>query len=227
MARPSFLASLPKFQRGGFWLFVVALVASAVLADQPAAAALTLGHGFAAGQLWQPLSAVFLYPDGALGGLVGTLILQWFVGGHLEALWGTARYLTLCLSAAVLGYLVLGLIGLGVPGALVIPQGGTTPADLAAVIGFGVVYARQPVQLFGALPLTGRGLAALLAGVIILAPLIREGWPGSVPLAVAAALAALLAWRWRPAMDSGKVAAHGGKSRPRHLRVVKDPRLLN
>lgn len=228
MARSSFLSSLPKFHRGGFWLFIAALVASATLADQPVAADLVLGRPFADRlALWQPLSAVVVFPNGSLGGLVGTLLIQWFVGGHLEARWGTRRYLTYILACAVLGYLVLGLVGLAVPSALVIAQGGTAPADLAAVVGFGVVYARQPVQLFGALPLTGRGLAALLVAVMVLAPLLREGWPGSLPLAVAAALAWLWAWRWRPSADSGKVAARGSR-RPRHLRVVKTPpKLLN
>ena len=228
MARSSFLSSLPKFHRGGFWLFIAALVASATLADQPVAADLVLGRPFADRlALWQPLSAVLVFPNGSLGGLVGTLLIQWFVGGHLEARWGTRRYLTYILACAVLGYLVLGLVGLAVPAALVIAQGGTAPADLAAVVGFGVVYARQPVQLFGALPITGRGLAALLVAVMVLAPLLREGWPGSLPLAVAAALAWLWAWRWRPSADSGKVAARGSR-RPRHLRVVKTPaKLLN
>lgn len=228
MARSSFLSALPKFQRGGFWLFIAALITSALLADQPVADRLTLGRPFADSlALWQPLSAVLVFPNGSLGGLVGTLLLQWFVGGHLEARWGTARYLTFILGAAVFGYLVLGLVGLGVPAALAWPQGGTTPADLAAVVGFGVVHARQPVQLFGALPITGRGLAGILAAVMILAPLIRESWPGAVHLAAAAALAWLLAWRWRPSADSGKVAPRAGGRRPRHLQVVKAPKLLN
>jgi membrane associated rhomboid family serine protease len=233
VARSSVFASLPKFQRGCFWLFVVSLVVSALLADQPIAASLTLGRPFADSlALWQPVSAVVMYPDGGLGGLVGTLILQWFIGGDVEARWGTRRYLTFVLACAVAGYLVLGLIGLGVPAALAWPHGGTAPADVAAIVGFGVIHGRRPVQLFGALPITGRGLAGILAAVIVLAPLIREGWPGSVPLAVAAALAALLAWRWRPSADSGKVGPRSpprsAGRRPNHLRVVKPPpKLLN
>ena len=229
MARPSIIAGLPKFQRGGFWLFVVAAAASALIADQPLAADLTLNHRFLTDlALWQPLSATFVFPEGQLGGLIGTFAIQWFIGSHLEATWGVRRYLTLVLGAAVIGYLALALLGLAAPGALMFPSGGTGPADLAAVIGFGVILGRQPVQLFGALPLSARGLAALLAALMLLSPLLRGHWPQAIPAAVAALAALLLASRWRSPPTSGKVAARG--ARPRHLKVVdagRRDKLLN
>lgn len=231
VARPSILAGLPKFQPGGFWLFVLAAVASALVADQPLAASLTLNAGFFADlALWQPLSAIFVFPEGQLGGLIGTLVLQWFVGGHLEAIWGPRRYLALVLGGAALGYLALALLGLAVPGALWLPSGGTAPVDLAAVVGFGVIFGRQPVQLFGALPISARGLAALVAALLLVGPLLRGHWPQAVPAAVAALFALLLASRWRSPPSSGKVAARGGGRRPRHLKVVdagRRDKLLN
>lgn len=231
VARPSVFAGLPKFQRGGFWLFVVAAAASALLADHPLARELTLNARFVADlALWQPLSAIVLYPEGQLGGLIGTLLIQWFVGSHLEAIWGTRRYLGLVLGAAALGYLALALLGLVVPAALLFPTGGTTPADLAAVVGFGVVFGRQPVQLFGALPISARGLAGLAAALMLLGPLLRGQWPQAVPIAVAALGALLLASRWRSPPSSGKVAPRAGGRRPRHLKVVdagRRDKLLN
>ena len=120
VARPSILAGLPKFAPGSFWLFVVATAASALIADQPLARDLTLNAGFFTRlELWQPLSAIVVYPEGQLGGLIGTLAIQWFIGSHLEAIWGVRRYLGLVLGAAALGYLALALLGLVVPGALV------------------------------------------------------------------------------------------------------------
>lgn len=230
-------ANLPKFHRGGFWLFIVAAATSALLADHPLAAQLTLNGHFARDlALWQPVSAIFLYPEGHLGGLIGTFLLQWFIGGHLEERWGTARYLTFVLGAAALGYLVTGLLGLVVPavfgppelidaaarlaGVLEFSMGGTLPADLAAVVGFGVVYGRQPVQLFGALPISARALAGLVTALMLLGPLLRGAWPQAVPVAVAALCALGLAWRWRTPPSSGKVAARKGGRRPRHLQVV-------
>ncbi len=227
VARPSILANLPKFHRGGFWLLVVAAAASALLSDHPLAGALTLNHGFLERALWQPLTAVLVYPDGQLGGLLGTLFLQWFIGGHVEERWGTPRYLTLVLGSATAGYLALALLGLAVPQALGLPQGGTLPADVAATVAFGVLHARQPVQLFGALPLSGRGLAALVTALMLLGPLLRGNWPSAVIIAVAALCGLLLAWRWRSPGSSGKVSARAGARRPRHLKVVDKPPLLN
>lgn len=231
VARPSILAGLPKFAPGSFWLFVVATAASALIADQPLARDLTLNAGFFTRlELWQPLSAIVVYPEGQLGGLIGTLAIQWFIGSHLEAIWGVRRYLGLVLGAAALGYLALALLGLVVPGALLGMSGGTTPADLAAVIGFGVMFGRQPVQLFGALPISARGLAGLVAALMLLGPLLRGHWPQAVPVGVAALAALLLAARWRSPPSSGKVAARGGVRRPRHLKVVdagKRDKLLN
>lgn len=225
----SILSGVPKFQRGGFWLFVVALIASALLADQPIAASIVLGRPFAEQlALWQPISAVLMFPNGELAGLISTFLLQWFVAGHLEARWGTARYLTFALASAVFGYLALALVGLAVPAALAVPHGGTMPADLAAVVGFGVLYGRTPVQLFGALPISARTFAGILVGILVAAPLLRGSWQSAIPLAAAAALAWLLARRWRPSADSGKVTPRGNKPRPRHLHVVQPPaKLLN
>jgi membrane associated rhomboid family serine protease len=222
VARSSILAGLPKFTRGGFWLLVIAASASALLADHPLAGQFLLNGRFTAElALWQPLSAVLLYPDGQLGGLIGTLLIQWFIGGRLEELWGTSRYLTFILAAAVLGYLAAGLLGLAVPAALAYPLGGTLPADLAAVVGFGVLFNRQPLQLFGALPISARGLAGLVIALSLLGPLLRGAWPMTIPLAVAALCALALAWRWRTPPSSGKVATRAGKPRKNHLRVVK------
>lgn len=216
------LSALPRFQRGAFGLFVVATALSAFVSDLPAAGRLLLGRPFLDDlALWQPLSAALLYPDGRLAGLFGTLAVQWFVGSPVEARVGTARYLGLVLGCAALGYLALGLLGLAVPEALLVAQGGATPADLAAATAFGVLFAGQTLSLFGALPLKSQGLAALVVGLALVGPLVRGDWPAAVPGLFAALAAMLVARRWRAPASSGKVGPRrGGGKRPRHLRVV-------
>lgn len=217
------LHALPRFRRGGFWLFVAVAACSAFLADQPVAARLHLGPPFARDlALWQPLTAPFMYPDGQLTGLIGTAILQWFVGGPVEGRLGTARYVGLVLGCAVLGYLALGLLGLAVPEALARPHGGAVPADIAAVAAFGLLFAREPVSVFGLLPVTARGFAVVVALLMLVGPLLRDGWTGLVPGAVALGVSALVVRRWQKPAASGKVAPRkgGGGKRPRHLRIV-------
>lgn len=218
-------SALPRFGRGSFWLFVVVAAASAFVSDLPVARLLHLGSPFASElALWQPLTAPFLFPEGQLGGLVGTGLLQWFVGSPVEARLGTARYLGLVLGCAALGYLALGLVGLAVPAALAHPLGGSLPVDLAALAAFGLLFAREPVSVFGVLPVTARGFAGVAAALLVLGPLLRDGWPAAVPGLVAGLAALLVVRRWRKAPPSGKVAPRGGGKapgkRPRHLRIV-------
>lgn len=221
MSSPS-LSALPRFGRASFWLFLVAAATSAFVADLPLARALELGPAFVAElALWQPLSAPFLFPDGTMGGLIATALLQWFVGSPVEARLGSARYLGLVLGSAVLGYLGLGLLGFALPAALAVPQGGTSPLDAAALAAFAVLFARQPVALFGLLPLTSRSFAAVALGLLLLGQGARDGWPALVPVTLAAACALLLARRWQSGPASGKVPPRGGpRPRPRHLRIV-------
>lgn len=218
---PSPLSALPRFRPGSFWLFVVAAATSAFVADLPVAGLLVLGPPFAdALALWQPLTAPFLFPEGQLAGLIGTALLQWFVGSAVEARLGIARYLAVVLGGAVLGYLVLGLVGLAVPAALAGPHGGTTPVDLAALALFGLLFAREPVSILSLLPLTARSFAAVAGALLLLGPLLRGGWPEIVPGLVAAGFALALGRRWQKPRASGKVAPRGGGKRPRHLKIV-------
>ncbi|WP_434418625.1 hypothetical protein [Nannocystis pusilla] len=216
-------ANLPRFRPGSFWLLVAATAASAFVSDLPVARLLLLGAPFVSEPApWQPLTAPFLFPEGQLAGLIGTGLLQWLVGSRVEGRFGTARYLGLVLGAAVLGYLVLGLVGLAVPAALAAPHGGTTPVDIAAVVAFGVLFARDPMALFGALPITARSFAGVVVALLLLGPLLRDGWPAIVPGLVAAGLALVLVRRWQKRPASGKVGPRkgGGGKRPRHLRIV-------
>jgi membrane associated rhomboid family serine protease len=216
-------ANLPRFRPASFWLLVVATATSGFVSDLPLADRLLLGPSFVADPApWQPLTAPFLFPDGQLAGLIGTALLQWFVGSRVEARLGPARYLGLVLGGAVLGYLALGLVGLAVPAALAVPHGGTVPIDIAAVVAFGVLFARDPLALFGLLPITARSFAGVAVALLLLGPLLRGGWPDIVPGLVAAGLALVVTRRWQKRPASGKVGPRkASKSkRPRHLRIV-------
>lgn len=225
-------ARLPKFHKGAFTLFILALLPSAILGDQPVAAQLTLSPaGIAEGKgLWQPLTASFMFPDGDMFGLVGTLVVQWFVGGMLEGFWGTRRYVAFALGCGVAGYVAAAALGpLGVVDASV-RLGGATPMDLAAVVAFGVVFGKRPLQVLGVLPLSSRTLAALICVLSLISPLARgEPWPKVVPWAVAMLAALVVTTQpWRRLSSSGKVGGRRRSKKRSHLKVVRpDDQLLN
>jgi membrane associated rhomboid family serine protease len=230
---PSGLA-LPPIRSGGFAIVVAAAIASGLLADQPLGRALVLDTAAPlATQWWTAVTANLVFPEGQLGGLLGTLVLQWMIGGALESFWGTRRYVLFTIGCGVLGHAALlavaaALAAAGSPVPAVV-VGGTLAMDVAVAVGFGVVFARTPVMLFAVLPLQGRGVGWLVAGLALAGPLLRGApWTAVVPTAVAA-LAALL-WTtqpWRGIGNAGKLQRRSRSARPRHLQVVRSQDLLN
>ena len=225
-----FLSSLPKFRRGAFGLFIIAAICSALLADQPVAQQLTLTPGalLQGESLWAPITANFLFQEGNLAYLLGTLFIQWFIASELEGFWGMRKYLLLVLGCGTAGYTASVALALAIPTVATTTVGGTTAMDLAAVAAFGVVFGKRPLRLLGALPLSSRGAAILVIVLYILGPLARGApWPVVLPWIVAMLGAVLVTTQpWRRMRDSGKLG--GSKKRKSHLRVVPpDPELLN
>ncbi len=231
VARPSPFASLPKFRRGSFALFLTAVVMSAMLADRPVAQHLLLlpgnvlqGHDF-----WTPITANVMFAPDSLVGLVGTVVIQWFIGSELEGFWGTKKYLMLVVGAGIAGHVASVLLALLSPTVATTLLGGTSAMDMAAVTAFGFVFGDRPLRLLAAIPLKARGLAALIVGLSVLGPIFRgEDWPEVVPMLVAIAIAAAVTTQpWRRLRDSGKLGG-SKKAKNRHLRVVRpDSELLN
>jgi membrane associated rhomboid family serine protease len=224
-------SSLPKFRRGAFGLFILAAIVSALLADQPIAQQLTLTPSMllSGEALWAPLTANFVFQDGELAYLLGTLFIQWFMGSELEGFWGIRKYLLLVIGCGVAGHLVSVALALFIPDVAATTVGGTTAMDLAAVAAFAVVFGKRPLRLLGALPLSSRGLAILVIVLSVVGPLARGApWPVVLPWIVAMLSAVLVTTQpWRRMRDSGKLGG-SRKKRKSHLRVVPpDPELLN
>lgn len=223
------LARLPRFRRGAFSIFLITAICSALLADQPIAADLLLlpSRVLAGETLWSPLTALFMFPNGSVGLVLGTLFVQWLVGGQLEDFWGTKKYLGFVIGCALFGHAVsVGLAAL-VGDVASTPLGGATAMDLAAVSAFGVVFGKRPLSLAGVVPLSSRGLAALIAALTVVSPLVRGApWPVVLPwLAAIAAALAVTTQPWRRLRSSGKL---GGRKNGRrsHLKVVRPDRTL-
>jgi len=202
-----------------------------MLADQPVSQQLLLlpGNVLQGQAVWSPITANIIFPNGALAGLIGTAVIQWFIGSELEGFWGTKKYLLLVVGAGIAGHLASVLLALLSPTVAVTQLGGTAAIDMAAVTAFGFVFADRPLRLLAAIPLKAKGLAALIIGLSVLGPLFRGGaWPEVVPMLVAIAIAAAVTTQpWRRLRDSGKLGG-SKKAKKRHLRVVRpDPELLN
>lgn len=162
----------------------------------------TPANVFVHGRVWTLATGVFVEPK-MLALLLHALVMWMFVP-TLERFWGTGRFYRFVAITSLVGTAVGCGVGYALGGLYLHAMvGGLDPFIYAAIVAFGIVYARQPVQFFGVLPLTGRqlmyGILAFLALSIVLSDPPR--WPdGAAYTAAMLAAAILTSKRWSPAL---------------------------
>jgi membrane associated rhomboid family serine protease len=158
----------------------------------------TPANVFVHGRVWTLASGVFVERDPVP--LLLHALVMWMFVPTLERFWGSARFyrfvaITSLVATAVgcgFGYLI-GDLGTAVSG--------LDPFIYAAIVAFGIVYARQPVQFFGVLPLTGRQLMYGILAFLVLSIVLSQRWTHGVAYAAAMLAAAILtSKRWSPAL---------------------------
>jgi membrane associated rhomboid family serine protease len=170
-------------------------------------------------RVWTLATSPFL-ETGFINLLLHGLMLWMFIP-TLERFWGTARFYRFFAITSLVGTLAGTLTGLATGHN--IPIFGLSPFIYASVVAYGIVYARQQVQFFGVLPLTGRQFMYGFLGFVTLFVLLQQFWELGAAYAAAMIAAALmtskrfspgLAWkRWRIARARAKLSViEGGKS---------------
>jgi membrane associated rhomboid family serine protease len=118
----------------------------------------------------------------------------------LERFWGTKRFYRFVAITSIVG----SLAGVGV-GYLIghdVPVYSLSPFIYASIVAFGIIYARQPVQFFGVLPLTGRQLMYGIIAVVVAFVAIQQHWEQGASFAGAMVTAALMtSKRWSPSLQ--------------------------
>jgi len=166
-----------------FGLFVMAAPLRA-----PLAVHLGLGPGLMAGEVWQPLSALFVHTEFLY--FFFNMVGLWFVGATIERIYGQRRFLLIFLGTGLLGNLVLAaFIALGVP----LANQGCGDSVLALFVALAVAYGRTPIRVWGQLVLQARVLAWIFVGLALVSLLLQGAWYHLLSTSVAMALAYLLA----------------------------------
>ncbi len=131
--------------------------------------------------------------------LLLTGLMMWMLIPTLERFWGTPRFIRFVAITSIAGTAAGCLLGWALGNDVAIH--GLQPMIIAAVVAFGVIYARQPVQFFGVLPLSGREFMFGLLAVFTLQVLLTQQWEQGAAYAAAAIAAAIMtSKRWSPGL---------------------------
>jgi membrane associated rhomboid family serine protease len=162
--------------------------------------------------------------------LLLTGLMMWMLVPTLERFWGTPRFLRFVAITSITGTLAGCLVGLALGRDVAIT--GLSPMIIGAVVAFGVIYARQPVQFFGVLPLSGREFMFGLLAVFALSVILQGHWEVGAAQAAAALAAAImtskrwspgLAWkRWRIARARARLSVLEGGAKPAKPKAKTD-----
>ncbi len=185
---------------------------------------LFLGPRLFQGELWQPVTSLFL--NVRFAGWFFTVIGLWWVGAFIERTRGARFFIKLLLGAGVLANVVAVLVSLVLPG-----PGGAVRSDGAAFaltavfIAFARIYGARPAQIWGALSMRADYFTWLLVGFSLLVGMVNGDWPGVVAELVAVGVAFVFTGgigdvqtRWRAAGARQRYRVlDGGKRKPTHL----------
>jgi membrane associated rhomboid family serine protease len=187
----------------------------------------TPANVFEHGRVWTLATGVFLERD--FIALILHISVLWMFVPTLERFWGTPRFYRFVAITSLVGSAAGCALGL-VLGHMNAQISGLNPFIYAAIVAFGIVYARQPVQFFGVLPLTGRQLMYGFLAFLTFYVVLTQAWEKGAAFGAAMLAAAIitskrwspgLAWkRWRISRARARLKVmSGGKG---HVPPVRD-----
>jgi membrane associated rhomboid family serine protease len=182
------------------------------------------------GRVWTLVTGALIEPN--FLGLLLHAMMMWAFVPTLERFWGTPRFLRFAAITSVVGTAVGTAMGFVTGGGVAIT--GLNPFIDASIVGFGIIYGRQPVQFWGVLPLTGRQLMYGFLGFLTLSVVLRGDWDNGAGWAAAMITAAVMTSkrlspglalkRWRIARARARLTVMqggvpgGGGNRPKPKR---------
>lgn len=180
-------------------------------------------------RVWTVVTSPFLQPN--FINLLFDGFMIWGIVPVLERFWGTGRMYRFFAITSLVGVIVGCLVGLAIGHEQLMV--GPEPFIYACCIAFGIVYARQPVQLFAVLPLTGRQFMYGIIGFVALFVVLQGLWALGAGFAAAMLAAAImtskkwspgLAWkRWQIRRARAKLSViDGGSQLPRAKAKKRD-----
>jgi membrane associated rhomboid family serine protease len=108
----------------------------------------------------------------------------WMFLPALERWWGMKRFLVFAAVTSVVGVIAGTVVGMLLGGTHeLVGVSGLDPFVFGGIAAYGVLFANQPVQFFGVLPMTGRQLAWGISAFAALFILLGQAWVEGAALA--------------------------------------------
>jgi membrane associated rhomboid family serine protease len=108
----------------------------------------------------------------------------WMFLPALERWWGMKRFLVFAAVTSVVGVVAGTLVGVAMGGLSgFVPVAGLDPFIFGGIVAYGVLFAKQPVQFFGVLPMTGKQLAWGITAFAALFIILGQSWVEGAALA--------------------------------------------
>ena len=175
---------------------------------------------FERGRVWTLVTSPFLELD--FLSMLLTAVAMWVLAPILERFWGQVRFYRFFAITSVVGMAAGVLLGQAIGKDTAIY--GLAPFMYGLVVAFGVIYARQPVQFFGVLPLSGRQFMYGWLGFGALFVVLQGLWVEGAAYVAAILTAAIttskrwspgLAWKkWRIARARARLSVIEGGAKP-------------
>src|SRR3954470_8197203 len=183
----------------GYFFFVLAPPASSWIASH-----LFVGPGLFHGEVWQPLTAIFLHAR--FTGWVFSVIGLWWVGAFVERTRGSRFFLGLFVGAGIAAHVVAAAVSfLLSPAGMAVRSDGAGFALSATFVAFARIYGVRPAQIWGAFSMRADIFTWILIGFSLLLALVNRDVAGfaaeltaiAVALGATGAIKDLLAYRDR------------------------------
>lgn len=125
--------------------------------------------------------------------------MLWMFVPTLERFWGETRFIRFVAITSIVGSLAGVVLGKLIGRDDLIY--GLSPFTFASIVAFGIIYARQPVQFFGVLPLTGRQMMYGFLGFLTLFIVLQGFWTrGAADAGAMLAAVIMVSKRWSPGL---------------------------
>jgi membrane associated rhomboid family serine protease len=217
--------ALPPFTRGVKWILIASVAISIIGRYSPgfaSAIAFSPSDLWLRGWVWQPLTYTLLQTS--VDGIIFAALGLWLLGGSLEAMWGTRRFVTFYFGTSLLAGLATAFVGLAFRDVAQGIYAGTGPVLNALAAAFAVLLPSATIFLV-VIPIPARLLLPISAGITLLLMVFERRVAPYLPHAFALGAGVLLAGGVRTPRQMWlrvRVWWIDKRLRSRKLRVVRD-----